>query len=143
MGDGEFSLTVGEDDDLYAIQRDHRMIEPSEPGVEGVDELAEALGVEPVDQFGADVVILGESGKTYPLVELIRSHVEMMQRVLNAAQQEPEGEEGERRCPECNGVMLDVGGSWFCAANHRAIYIFKNPDERPDHHEREARNDGA
>jgi len=35
------------------------------------------------------------------------------------------GWSGPPRCPECGGEMLRVDeatDSWFCAANHRAIY---------------------
>lgn len=33
------------------------------------------------------------------------------------------------RCPDCGGKMFPVSGGFFCAANHRAVYVF--PDGYP------------
>lgn len=51
---------------------------PPSPPLEGVDELAEMLGVEPaVAPLGA-IIIVGVSGNQYSLVDMLRAQVEFM-----------------------------------------------------------------
>jgi len=49
--------------------------------IDGVDELAEKLGVEPTGGMGG-INIMGKSGKWYSLTEMLTAHVDMMTRTL-------------------------------------------------------------
>lgn len=47
-------------------------------GIEGLDELAEQLGLEQRSKSGTDLSLVGVSGKAYSLVDLLQAHVNKM-----------------------------------------------------------------
>ena len=52
------------------------------PGITGLDELAQKIGLESYKNGSGDnIVLLGKSGNSYPLIELLAKFIEYVKRV--------------------------------------------------------------
>ena len=80
MGDNDFESIFKPTGEIYSYEGDFTLNE-AKNYIDGVDELAEKLGVEPaVDMTG--VMLHGKSQNKYSLTELLTAHIDMMTKTL-------------------------------------------------------------